>query len=228
MTVDPQFPVPTAARFPESIPASVSTHFLQGSWVSLILDQIDYGVVVVASEGRLVYANEVARRALRDRHPLQVDDQHLSACRADDVVRLRKALGAAARHGMRTLLTFGDDGARTGVAVVPIPPPAAGESGAALLVIGKQAVCEELSVQWYGRLHGLTSTESHVLGLLCDGAMPGEIAHVQGVAMSTIRSQISSIRAKTGARNIGALVRQVAVLPPLVNTLRTRPQPLAA
>jgi len=40
------------------------------------------------------------------------------------------------------------------------------------------------------------------------------------VAVSTVRTQIGSIRAKTGAASISELVRQVAVLPPLVGALR--------
>jgi len=35
-----------------------------------------------------------------------------------------------------------------------------------------------------------------------------------------VRTQIGSIRAKTGAASIAELVRQVAVLPPLVGALR--------
>jgi DNA-binding CsgD family transcriptional regulator len=49
---------------------------------------------------------------------------------------------------------------------------------------------------------------------------PTLIAQTQGVAVSTVRTQIGSIRAKTGAASISALVRQVAVLPPLVGALR--------
>jgi DNA-binding CsgD family transcriptional regulator len=40
------------------------------------------------------------------------------------------------------------------------------------------------------------------------------------VAVSTVRTQIGSIRAKAGAGSISELVRQVAVLPPLVGALR--------
>ena len=40
-----------------------------------------------------------------------------------------------------------------------------------------------------------------------------------GVAVSTVRSQIGSIRHKTGAESIRALVRQVAVLPPVKGAL---------
>jgi DNA-binding CsgD family transcriptional regulator len=56
---------------------------------------------------------------------------------------------------------------------------------------------------------------------LCAGLDPQEVASQQGVAISTVRSQISSIRSKTGAPSIRELVRQVAVLPPLVNALRS-------
>jgi DNA-binding CsgD family transcriptional regulator len=49
---------------------------------------------------------------------------------------------------------------------------------------------------------------------------PTAIAERQNVAVSTVRTQIGSIRAKTGAGSISELVRQVAVLPPLVGALR--------
>jgi DNA-binding CsgD family transcriptional regulator len=59
-----------------------------------------------------------------------------------------------------------------------------------------------------------------VLAALCDGTPPRQIASALGVALSTIRSQLGAIRAKTGAASIRTLVRQVAVLPPLVGALR--------
>ena len=46
------------------------------------------------------------------------------------------------------------------------------------------------------------------------------IAERQGVGLATIRTQIGSVRAKTGAASIRALVRQVAMLPPLVSALQ--------
>jgi DNA-binding CsgD family transcriptional regulator len=67
---------------------------------------------------------------------------------------------------------------------------------------------------------GLTPAETRVLELLCAGVRPTEIAGRAGVAVSTVRTQIGSIRAKTGAASIRELVRQVAVLPPLVGALR--------
>jgi DNA-binding CsgD family transcriptional regulator len=89
-----------------------------------------------------------------------------------------------------------------------------------LVVLGKREVCGALSVQGYARSVHLTPAETRVLEKLCGGVRPSDIANDAGVAVSTVRTQIGSIRAKTGAASIRDLVRQVAVLPPLVGALR--------
>jgi DNA-binding CsgD family transcriptional regulator len=58
-----------------------------------------------------------------------------------------------------------------------------------------------------------------VLAALCDGDDPSGIARRFGVAVSTVRSQIASIRQKTRSTSIRELVRQVAVLPPIVSAI---------
>jgi len=75
-------------------------------------------------------------------------------------------------------------------------------------------------VQGFARLHGLTGGEGRVLAALCGGARPAEVAREHGVALSTVRSQIGSIRLKTGAASIRDLLAQVARLPPLMGRLR--------
>jgi DNA-binding CsgD family transcriptional regulator len=89
-------------------------------------------------------------------------------------------------------------------------------------VLAKRAVSESLSIHGFARSYGLTGAETRVLVALCGGLPPMEVAHQTGVAISTVRSQIISIRQKTGATSIRALVRQVAVLPPVKSTLRSQ------
>ncbi len=219
-------PAPTSHIPPSTArPATNDLHAQPSAdWFALILDQIDYGIVAVDGDGRLLHANRAARHELQGRHPLRIDRRQVCARRADDQSHLERAVVGASARGLRSLLTLGDAEGGASVAIVPIPAagPAAGGTprGAALLVVGRQAVCEELSAQGFARSHGLTLAEAQVLQRLCGGAQPNEIATLQCVAVSTIRSQIVSIRSKTGARNIGALVRQVAALPPLVSALR--------
>ncbi len=195
----------------------------QSIWMLGMLDEIDYGMLLVSADAQVSYMNHAARLELDGEHPLQLLGSTLRAHRAQDVAPLYDAL-AAAQRGLRRLVTLGEGTQRVCVSVVPMPgPTATGQTDparATLLVLGKRQVCEQLSVQGYARSVGLTPAETRVLEQLCAGARPGEVAQRAGVAVSTIRTQIGSIRTKTGAGSIRELVRQVAVLPPLVGALR--------
>jgi DNA-binding NarL/FixJ family response regulator len=74
-------------------------------------------------------------------------------------------------------------------------------------------------VEFFARERCLTGAETHVLRALCEGERPVEIARRCGVALSTVRTQISSLRLTTGASCINELVRIVTMLPPIVPVL---------
>ena len=56
---------------------------------------------------------------------------------------------------------------------------------------------------------------------LCKGLQPADIARLQGVAISTVRTQIASLRHKTGAATVADLVHHIARLPPVCSALQT-------
>ncbi|MBX3643334.1 MAG: helix-turn-helix transcriptional regulator [Rubrivivax sp.] len=187
-----------------------------------MLDEIDYGVLLLGGDGQVQHLNHAARCELDAQHPLQLLGRQLRARDAADVVPLHDALQAATQRGLRRLLMLGRDAHRVAVAVVPLRAPGDHVHLATQLSLGKRQVCGGLGVQWFARSHSLTLAETRVLEALSEGLLPGEIAARFGVGISTIRSQIGSLRAKTRSDSIGALVRQVAVLPPLVGALRAR------
>ena len=196
-----------------------------GPCLTRMLDEIDYGMLLVSSDAQVLYLNHAARAELDAEHPLQLLGHSLCAQRAQDVAPLYDAL-ACAQRGLRKLVTLGAGEHRVSVSVVPLPG-GSGQRGEALrpttlLVLGKRQVCEQLSVQGYARSMRLTPAETRVLEMLCSGVRPRLIADQQQVAVSTVRTQIGSIRAKTGAASISDLVRQVAVLPPMLNVLRAK------
>jgi DNA-binding CsgD family transcriptional regulator len=191
-------------------------------WYELMLDEIDYGVLLLGSDAQVLHINHAARCELDAQHPLQLLGRQLRAREAGDVVRLHDALHAATQRGLRRLLMLGQDGHRVAVAVVPLRSAGPGGQGATQLSMGKRQMCGGLGVQWFARSHGLTLAETRVLEALSEGLQPNDIAVRHGVGISTIRSQIGSIRSKTRSDSIGALVRQVAVLPPLVGVLRNQ------
>ena len=190
-------------------------------WLAATFDEIDYGMLLLSDATHAVHVNHAARAELDGQHPLQLLGRELRARRPQDVAPLHDALHAAEQRGLRKLLTLGEGGQRVSVSVVPLVASAGSDgSTMTLVMLGKRHVCEALSVQGFARSHGLTAAETRVLVALCEGTPPGEVAAQVGVAISTVRTQIGSIRLKTGAESIRGLVRQVAVLPPLMGVLR--------
>jgi DNA-binding CsgD family transcriptional regulator len=190
-------------------------------WHSAALDAIDYGIVLVGEHNHVVHGNRAAHAELASDYPLQVAGGELRARSSRDAAALREALDAARLRGLRRLLTIGEGPGRASLSVVPLAGPAPVPQGrTVLLVLGKRRVCEALSMQGFARSHQLTDAETRVLVALCEGRAPQETAAELGVAISTVRTQIASIRMKTGAASIGDLVRQMAVLPPLTGLLR--------
>ena len=102
--------------------------------------------------------------------------------------------------------------------------PAAAPSFA-LLVFPKQQLCDTTTITLFARERGLTGTEGQVLALVCKGLRPSQIATNHGVQVSTVRSQLRSIRHKTASDSVRELVGKVSVLPPMARRL---PQAFAA
>lgn len=189
------------------------------------LDLIDYGVVVLDASGRTLHLNRSAHQALAGNHPLclarhlHLAPPTLTAHRLADVRKLTEGLEQA-RQGRRQLLQLGAPEQAANVAVIPMPGQGVPAVPRIALLLARRVVCEPLSVQCYARSHELTPAESRVLEYLSAGAGPAEIARHLDVAITTVRTQISAIRAKTGAGNLRELLHAVSVLPPMAAVLR--------
>jgi DNA-binding CsgD family transcriptional regulator len=185
----------------------------------LALDEIDYGIVVLDREGEVLHANRRARAEFEaGGHPLVLTGGRLKARSHKDGLRLAEALDAV-RRGLRRLLEMDHGSERISFALVPLPASLDERPSATLLLTGRRRICENLSVQSFARANGLTLAETRVLESLCAGETAGTVARCQGVALSTVRSHIVSIRMKTGTRCLQELTRRVAALPPLVSAL---------
>jgi DNA-binding CsgD family transcriptional regulator len=209
------------------------------------INQVDYGLVALdASSAHVHFANASARVLLAadGSNPdtpapdtgLRLNHGQLMTARPADAPQLRTVLQRAGK-GLRGLLCLGKGPAAVPVAVVPLaaaslggltsgarvsePAPAAtaGADGAAcaLLVFAKLQLCDDSTITLFARERGLTSAEGQVLAQVCKGLRPTEIASRHGVRISTVRTQLRSIRAKTSAHTIRDLVHLVSVLPPM-------------
>ena len=188
-----------------------------------VLDHLQLGIVALGVDGREQHANRAAR-VLCARHPELQPDARQRPPGAPPAEALMQAI-AAARAGRWTLVTLGRGGGDAGeeplaIAVLPLGR-GHGEDGAVLLLFSPPRGADALAMQLFARAAGLTAAECRVLRALADGQPPSRIARRYAVALSTVRSQVGSIRAKTGARSITDLARAVGRLPPVMPAVGT-------
>jgi DNA-binding CsgD family transcriptional regulator len=195
----------------------------EAAWgLAQLMDELAHGVLVVSLQRLLLHANRAARHALARRRVLLVEQRTVLCCCPEQGRRLQDALSRIAQ-GKRSLLTLsGPDGDSLTLAVIPLRDGASRPDRAAL-VFSRASVCESLMLGFFARSHGLTRTEELVLGILCHGFSAPEIAAQMKVAVSTVRSHVRSLCAKTRSSGVRELVNRVAVLPPVAPSLYCHP-----
>ena len=171
-------------------------------WLARMLDEMDHGMLLITPNGALRHANGHVHAPHNDQHGV-----------------FNEVLADAGR-GRRRLVTLGDKGSPLSVAAVPMGSDIDEAETLILLVLGRRQSCETLTVDFFARTQGLTGAEAKVLQALCDGLRPKEAARRFGVAVSTIRTQISSIRTKTQTTSIRDLVSRVTALPPITPAMK--------
>ena len=184
------------------------------SGLALIMDELAHGVLVASATGQLLHANQAARYELARHQILTVHEGYLQASDARQSRVLVQALEKA-DTGLRSLIALRSATGRLSIAVVPLRGLPPRSSVPIALFLSRASVCDALMLCFFARSHGLTPTEEQVLSILCQGFSAPEIAAQLNVAVSTVRSHVRSLCAKTHSNGVRALVGQVAVLPPL-------------
>jgi DNA-binding CsgD family transcriptional regulator len=86
-------------------------------------------------------------------------------------------------------------------------------------MIGRRRACTDLELELVAAHYGLTLAERKVLAGLLRDARPSEIADAHSVKLSTVRTQITSLRLKLGARTIEGLLLRAIEVPPMASAL---------
>ena len=170
------------------------------------------------SEGRLVHANRAAYAWNRCVHPWLTEDGRVHLPTSQARQDLAQAL-LLARRGRRSLVTLCWQQVTRCLAVLPLQGMRGTDSGLVLLLLGRVDLCPTLTLELVGHTWGLTASELRVLRALCTDLQPAVVARRFGVSITTVRSQISSIRAKTGTQSIRELLCLVSQLPPMAPVL---------
>jgi DNA-binding NarL/FixJ family response regulator len=184
-----------------------------------VFDEIDYGMLLLDGQGRILHANHLARHELAQRRLLRACSGSLMGNTPEHSERIQQALDAALR-GQRRLVLMREGDRDLSMAFTPLSHPLEDDVPTVLVVLSRQNVCDNLAVRMFARALALSPTEEVVLLALCRGLDINEIAAENGVAVSTIRSQIKTLREKAGAPSIRRLLQRINSLPPVVPALR--------
>lgn len=183
-----------------------------------LFDEIECGLVVCDERGEICIANYAARQEFASGRLLMRSGNVLRGgppCRAD----LEGALRLAAQRGRRSLVHLADAGDELMVSVQPLRIDNLA-APLALVLLGRRQACSEVGLEMLAGSVGLTLAERRVLAALVRHLTPRQIASAHAVKLSTVRTQISSLRAKFGTRSIDGLLHRVAQLPPVASALR--------
>ena len=190
-----------------------------------LLNLIAVGLVLCDRAGRVIYANAAAAAWMREPRAIALSGGALAglsgggrlvARRADLRPRLDAALSAATTDEPRVpgalALPPGDGGSPPEmVTVIPF-----GSGPHALVVLGGAGAWDEGRSEPALRALGLTAAERRLVGHLCRGRPLEEAAGEAEVTISTARTYLKRIFAKTGTHRQSELVALLAALSPPV------------
>jgi DNA-binding CsgD family transcriptional regulator len=181
-------------------------------------DALPWPMLVLHADGWLMYANRAARVLLNDGRTLSLDGRRLLLTPARLQDDLDTAGAAAAGSGARSLMTLPGPGtgytatiARLGTSDSGTPT---GEAAHVLLALAGDD-SRIADTQCFAELHGLSKAETRVLLGLARGESSTLVAQALGVTASTVRSQILSLRRKTGHASVAHLLRALNRMPPV-------------
>lgn len=186
-----------------------------------MLNAIDYGLVLLDDEARVVLINRLASAETDTGRVLRLCGNHLTAATREQAMRIDAALDDCAR-GRRSLLTFGGEAGDLALSFIPLSDgadPAAGRRSCcypySLVLFSKREVCARFTLQQFGRQHHLSAAELALLPAISRGLGAEATAAEHGVGVTTVRSQFSGIRHKTGVKSMRELMARLNRLPPI-------------
>lgn len=182
------------------------------------LEHIGYGVILLDGTGTVQWLNPVAETLLRREDGLALRDGRLHALNPGDEVQLARLVRQASLGvgGGGCLHRKGTNGAQPPpyclsatpmrTEITALTPDCSASPAVLLLVRDPDRKSSEDGLRRFAAAHQISAAELRVLELLLHDLAPKEIATRLDLGISTVRSQLSSLYAKTGARNQRELV----------------------
>jgi DNA-binding CsgD family transcriptional regulator len=182
------------------------------------LDWLADGVVLVASDGAVRYANVAAQKIFRSNDGVASRRGMLTVDSADAAAKLGAAVKAVGRlrdAAVEAMLADfiaprRSDGSSYLISVRPLldGPEKTGDA-VALVFIHDPSVRKLSAARLLAQVFGLTTTEADVANALCLGLSPDDYARQNGISANTVYTHIRHLKDKTGSRRMAELIRKL-------------------
>jgi len=182
------------------------------------LDWLADGVVLLASDGSLRYANVAAQKIFRANDGIAIRRGALTIEPSDAAAKLGTAVKAIGRlrHAADATMQADfmvlrrSDAASYLLLVRPLlgEPGETGES-VALVFIHDPLIRKTSGAKLLAQVFGLTAAEADVANALCLGLSPDEHARQNQISANTVYTHIRHLKEKTGSRRMAELIRKL-------------------
>lgn len=192
--------------------------------LTVALDRISMGVILLDEAGAVVHTNARAEQLLRTSSVLRLESRELTASSNRDNQPLKRLIAAAVtRDGMPSGPTLRLQGASDPGLIVQVTPLNTGESAGSLAPAGVRAAVwlgtyepSDLCSRTLALMYNLSPTEGELLARLIEGKQLSEIATLRAVSLYTVRTQLKTLMSKLGVSRQVDLVRMVMSGPGLI------------
>ncbi len=182
------------------------------------VDRLSTGVVLTEEHGRISYMNSSAERLLKASNTLKVSNGRLTAVRPasrDGLARVlaQSAAGSAPlRTGQYSVPLPDEEGGGLIANVLPLEwregrNPLAGLRGAAAVIVQDPAEIRAPPIEAFATLYGLTAAEQKVLEHIAEGQPPQQTADELGVSVTTVKTHLQKLFAKTNTGRQADLIQ---------------------
>ncbi len=189
------------------------------------VDALSTGVILTEGQGRITYMNHSAERLLKSGSSLKATNGRLAAVQPRARESFSRALSlsvegkAPPTTGRHFIALPGAEGAGFVANILPLQwhqgrNPLPSLPGAAAVIVQDPAASAEIPTEALAELYGLTRAEGRVLELIARGQTPQDAADVLGVTLTTVKTHLQKVFAKTETARQAELVQLVTRMSP--------------
>lgn len=183
------------------------------------LDWLADGVIMLAADGAVRYANIAAQEIARVRDGIAIRRGNIEFLSGEATLKFATALGAVSRlHDADVTATMSTDftvertsgGAPYSVSLRPLlAKPSGSETVVALMFVHDPLVHDAKALELLQHAFGLTPAEADVAQALRSGSSPDDYARKRKVSPNTVYTHLRRIKEKTGCSRMAELIRRL-------------------